>query len=224
MQTQLIPASNHGKTTLLVLALTLLMSACTSVPETIVKTPLTAKPTPRTRILNNSGSIYQTQLSRPLFEDRISHAVGDIVTINIVESTSASKSGVGSSSKTGNINSLNSAIGIPVGFKATSSIDNQDKSNTSASNNFSGSIGVTVIEVLENGNLVVSGEKEIALDRGSEYVRFSGVINPDFIKPGNTIASNQVTDAKVEYRTGTHIDTAQIMTFVQRAFMSILPF
>ena len=119
---------------------------------------------------------------------------------------------------------MNSAIGLPVGFKANSSIDNQDKSDATASNNFTGSIGVTVIEVLDNGNLVVSGEKEIALDRGSEYVRFSGVINPDFIKPGNYIASNQVTDAKVEYRTGTHIDTAQIMTYFQRAFMSILPF
>ena len=91
MKTQLNHLSIHDKTALpsglLVLALILLMSACTSVPETIVKKPLTAKPSPRSKILNNTGSIYQAQLSRPLFEDRISHGVGDTVTINIIEST-----------------------------------------------------------------------------------------------------------------------------------------
>jgi flagellar L-ring protein precursor FlgH len=82
---------------------------------------------------------------------------------------------------------------------------------------------VTVIDVLENGNLLVSGEKQIAFDRGSEFVRFSGVINPDFIKPGNFIASTQVADARIEYRTGSHLDAAQILSFLQRCFLSFIP-
>jgi hypothetical protein len=40
---------------------------------------------------------------------------------------------------------------------------------------------VTVIEVLPNGNLLVSGEKQVALTQGTEYIRLSGVVNPTFI-------------------------------------------
>lgn len=203
--------------------LVMLVTACTSVPQTIVKAPLTAKPLPTNQKLTNNGSIYQLQSARGLFEDRHALGVGDILTVNILESTTAGKSVAGSSSKSGN---FSTAFAVPAGasFKSTSAVGNSDKSDATASNNFTGSIGVTVIEVLDNGNLLVSGEKQVALDRGAEYVRFSGVINPDYIKQGNTIASTQVSDVKVEYRTGTNLDSAQIMTFFQRAFMSIIPF
>jgi hypothetical protein len=38
---------------------------------------------------------------------------------------------------------------------------------------------VTVIEVYPNGNLLVSGEKQIGLKEGEEFIRFSGVVNPE---------------------------------------------
>ena len=93
----------------------------------------------------------------------------------------------------------------------------------SSSNNFNGFIGVTVIEVLPNGNLVVSGEKQIAFDRGAEFIRFSGVVNPDTVAAGNTVASAQVADARVEYRTNTRLDKADVMSQLTRFFLSALP-
>jgi len=59
--------------------------------------------------------------------------------------------------------------------------------------------------VLPNGNLVVSGEKQVALDKGTEFIRFSGVVNPDTISLGNTVPSTKVADARIEYRTNTKI-------------------
>jgi flagellar L-ring protein precursor FlgH len=80
-----------------------------------------------------------------------------------------------------------------------------------------------VIDVLPNGNLLVSGEKQIAFDRGAEFIRFSGVVNPDTIAAGNTVSSSQVADARVEYRTNSRIDKADIMSQLTRFFLSALP-
>jgi flagellar L-ring protein precursor FlgH len=77
--------------------------------------------------------------------------------------------------------------------------------------------------VLANGYLVVSGEKQVGLDRGTEFIRFSGVVNPDFIVGGNNVASTQVADARVEYRTNTHIDPAEMMGLLTRFFLSVIP-
>ncbi len=213
----------QGKYVLLTLIFTFFTTACTTAPDTIIQNPLTAKPAARTKALASSGSIYQAQSYKALFEDRRARAIGDILTINITESTTAGKSGDGSSSKNSAMDTTATSRSFTFNLTSKSSMSNQDKSDSNASNNFNGSIGVTVIDVLENGNLLVSGEKQISFDRGSEFVRFSGVINPDFIKPGNYIISTQVADAKIEYRTGSHIDAAQITLFLQRCFLSFIP-
>ena len=73
------------------------------------------------------------------------------------------------------------------------------KGDAAANNVFTGTITVTVIEVLPNGNLLVSGEKQVAIGHGQEYIRLSGIVNPYFVNASNTIASSQVADARIEY-------------------------
>ena len=82
---------------------------------------------------------------------------------------------------------------------------------------------MTVIEVLANGNLLVSGEKQFAFDKGGEFVRFSGVVNPKLIAAGNVIPSTQVADARLEYRSTTHVDKAEVNSMMTRFFLSFLP-
>lgn len=207
---------------LLAMFLVAMNTACTITPNSVVKKQLTAKPEPRPKPLASSGSIYQAQSFKPLFEDRRPHNIGDILTINIAEKTTAGKAGEGDSSRTSSMNAFSTSFS-KLNFSSQSKSGNQDNANTSASNNFSGSITVTVIDVMENGNLEVSGEKQIAFDTGAEYVRFSGIINPDFIQSGNSISSTQVADAKIEYRTGTHLDAAIVASFLQRFFLSFIP-
>jgi len=157
--------------------------------------------------------------------------VGDILTINIAENTTANKAGSSASSKSGSVSSSASVpLGLPIDFikegisiTADSAIDNDDTATENASNRFNGNITVTVVDVLENGNLMVSGEKQIALDKGTEFVRFSGVVNPDNISLGNEVPSNKIADARVEYRTNTKIDAAQIASIFARFFLSFSP-
>ena len=56
------------------------------------------------------------------------------------------------------------------------------------------------MERLANGNLVVSGEKWITINRGEELIRVTGIVRPVDIRPDNSIDSTQVANAKIEYR------------------------
>ena len=84
-------------------------------------------------------------------------------------------------------------------------------------------ITVTVTGVLPNGNLMVSGEKQMGINQGNEFVRFSGVVNPSTVSSQNTVFSTQVADAKIEYSAKGYIDEAQNMGSLQRFFLNVSP-
>jgi len=211
----------------LTLAACLLVSACAITPETIVKLPMTAKPAAVVPLKANNGGIFTAAAYHPMFEDRIPRYVGDILTINITENTNAIKAGEHSGSKVGSANtSISSLFGhaVPKATFAGSSTNTFDnKADEKSSNIFNGSITVTVVDVLPNGNLEVSGEKQISFDNGTEFVRFSGVVSPDSITVGNFVPSNKVADARIEYRTNSKIDGAGIASMAARFFLSVLP-
>ena len=203
------------------------LSGCAITPDTTVQQPMTAKPVAAKPPEAKNGAIFSTASYKPMFEDRRARFVGDILTINITENTSASKQGASSGSKNGEVDAKASVLmDSPqhgTAFSASSSNKYEDKAALNASNTFSGSVSVTVIDVLSNGNLVVSGEKQIALDKGNEFIRLSGVVNPDYIRPGNLVASSQVADARIEYRTNSRIDAAQVASILTRFFLSFIP-
>lgn len=206
------------------------LSACAITPDTVVRTPTTATPSPAVKNTASSGAIYNAS-HKPLFEDRRARMVGDIMTINITENTTAKKAGSSSSSKNGSVDSSASVpVGLPVdiikegiAITADSAISNDDTAAENSSNSFNGNITVTVVDILSNGNLVVSGEKQISLDKGTEFVRFSGVVNPDTITLGNVVSSTKVADARIEYRTNSKLDGAQVASILARFFLSFSP-
>lgn len=214
----------------LLLLIAVAAGGCAVTPTTIVQQPRVA-PVPRAAIpAVANGAIFQVASYRPLFEDRRARFVGDILTITITEKTTASKAGASSASKSGSATlAVPKLFGVPVtttaqlGVSASGSDKFDEKAAASSNNNFNGTIGVTVVEVLANGYLLVSGEKQIGLDRGTEFVRFSGVVNPDSIVAGNNVSSTQVADARIEYRTNTHIDAAETMGLLTRFFLSVIP-
>lgn len=205
------------------------MVGCATVPDTIVQQPTNVRPQAVAPVPQANGSIFQASAYRPLFEDRRARMVGDMLTIAINERTSAGKSAANTSSKSGSVEfGAPTVFGIPATTTAKAALNAEsgntfeDKGTSSSSNTFTGTIAVTVVDVLPNGNLVVSGEKQVALDKGVEYVRFSGVVNPNNIN-NNVVSSTLVADARVEYRTNSRIDRAEMMSQLTRFFLSILP-
>jgi flagellar L-ring protein precursor FlgH len=207
------------------------IAACTTVPPTNVHQPMSARPAPRQENLAATGSIYQAGVSRTLFEDRRARYVGDTMTIAIVETTSASTT---SSTKASRDNSIGASVGPITGLpgksfqgmqlSATSAASLDGKGGAAANNVFTGNITVTVIEVLPNGNLQVSGEKQVSIGTGTEYIRLSGIVNPYFINAANTISSSNVADARIEYKEAGVISEAQVMGWLARFFLTVLPF
>ena len=209
----------------------LALGACNTVPPTNVHQPMSARPAPKPDTRPATGSIYQAGASRTLFEDRRARYVGDTMHITIAETTSAStKSNTNASKSTSLSASVPTVSGLPgkslqgLALEASSSNTLAGKGDAAANNVFTGTITVTVIEVLANGNLLVSGEKQVSVGGGTEYIRLSGVVNPYFINAANTIESTKVADARIEYRESGVISEAQVMGWLARFFLTALPF
>jgi flagellar L-ring protein FlgH len=178
-----------------------------------------------------NGSIYQARRGyQPLFEDRRPRTIGDILTIVLDEEVSASKNSQSNANRSGN-SSLNLAqlpdildVLAEYGFDVSGASDFAGGGGSQANNSFTGTITVSVLEVMNNGNMRVRGEKQIAINQGTEFIRFSGVVNPRTITAQNTVPSTQVADARIEYVGDGYINEAQHMGWLQRFFLNVSPF
>ncbi|SPJ34875.1 Flagellar L-ring protein [Kushneria phyllosphaerae] len=215
----------------LVACMAMMMVACAQIPrQNVVEGPTTAPPQlPPMPVAN--GSIYQSNYTRPLFEDRRPRGVGDILTIVLNENVSATKSSAANATRNGS-----TALGLEAAPRVigglldgqTTSLSGtntfQGQGGANASNTFVGTITTTVMNVLPNGNFQVAGEKRIGINQGTEYIRFSGTVNPRTITGLNTVPSTQVADARLEYYGDGYINEAQTMGWMQRFFLNISPF
>ncbi len=216
---------------LLIAASGSLLCACAITPTPIVHQPTMMHPQTAKAQREANGAIFQASSYRPLFEDYKARLVGDVLTIAISENTSAGKAAASSGSKAGGASfEAPTIFGIPGTTTAKASLSTNastkfdEKGAETASNSFTGTIAVTVVDVLPNGNLLVSGEKQIAFNKGAEYVRFSGLVSPQSISAANTVSSTQVADARFEYRSTSRIDLAEANSLLTRFFLSFLPF
>jgi len=177
----------------------------------------------------------QAPSSRGLFEDRRASRVGDTLMVILNETTRASKLGGTQASRNSNNSmsggvNLNSTVGSntgntrngQLGANASGLTNFDSKGGSSASNEFSGMITVTVMEVLTNGNLVVAGEKRLAVGAEEEVIRFSGVVMPQNIQ-GGSIPSSMVADARIEYRGAGVTDEVQRPGWFTQLFMRYAP-
>lgn len=219
------------RTTMLTLALALvLLSGCAQLPRASVvgeqEQINITEPPPHLA----NGSIYQSHRGiQPLFEDRRPRRAGDILTIVLDEQVSASKNARSNADRNG-VSSLELAE-VPeamqtlaeYGFDVSGATDFSGGGGAQANNSFVGTITVSVLEVLHNGNLRVRGEKQIAINQGVEFIRFSGVVNPRTISGESTVPSTSVADARIEYVGDGFIDEAQHMGWLQRFFLNVSP-
>ena len=215
------------------------LAGCDTVSETLnkrppvdVAQPTAIRPQPIVVASVNNGSIFQAGQYRPLFEDHRARLVGDTITVQIVEKVSATQKSTSSVDKSGGLAAGVSAIPGFAGnsFTAgraniglTSSNTFAGKGSTENSNDFSGTITATVIEVLPNGHLIVSGEKQIGVNHNVDVLRFSGQVDPRAIQAGNTVASAQIANVRIEQRGKGQQADAQGIGWLGRFFLNVLP-
>lgn len=165
-----------------------------------------------------NGSIYKPGFDVRLFEDIKARRIGDILTVVLAEETDASKSTSTQIDKDNETSISNPTIlgstpdfGVP-GFIPLNATDSLSLANSlesehafdgsgsaSQENELTGSITVTVVEVLPNGNLIVRGEKRVTINNGPEYIQLSGIVRPVDVLANNTVLSTKVADATINY-------------------------
>ncbi len=177
-----------------------------------------------------NGSIYQASTYRPLFEDHRARHVGDSLVVQIIEKVSASQKSTSSIDKTGTLSAGITALpGVKpaafarAGADATSANTFAGKGATESTNDFSGTITVTVRGVLPNGHLLIAGEKQIGVNNNVDVLRFSGQVDPRAIQPGNSVASAQIANVRLEHRGRGAQAEAQAVGWLSRVFLSVLP-
>jgi len=198
---------------------------CSSIkPEPIALTPSPdfepVYPTVNDRPKLATGGIYGNSRSDAWFGRGRNFQVGDIITVLLNESTQANRSQNSEVNRdtTNTImpTGISTKIGEMSGWLAGTNLNsskNDSKSKGSADHNasLSGSIAVTVTEVLANGNLVVRGEKKLGLSEGTEVIQVSGVIRPQDVGPNGTVQSLRLANAQIAYRgTGDLANAARV--------------
>jgi len=157
--------------------------------------------------LQITGSLFNDKLAYDLYSYAPKFKIGDTINVLLKEDTVATKSAKTNLSNQNDYN-LN-PIKIPGGNLSVNGNDvelgvSQDQafdgsSGSSQSHNIKGRITVSVIDVLNNGNLVVRGEKWLVINNGKEYIRLTGIIRPLDIAEDNSIESYQVADSRIEF-------------------------
>lgn len=195
----------------------------------VAAAPPVSVPPPPPRVPN--GAIYQVSRGpRPLFEDLRPRQPGDLLTVIFNEQVSASRNANSSASRDGETSFAPGVV--PKGLTALSDVAMDIKSgnsfkgggSTQANNTFTGTMTVTVVQVLNNGNLRVHGEKQIAINKGTEFIRFAGTVDPRTISASNSVQSSRVADARIEYVGDGYISDAQRMGWLQRVLLKLWPF
>ncbi len=221
-----------GTSALAALSALALAGCAMTTPPATTHQPMSARPVSTRVAVVNPGSIYQPgSASLVVFEDRRAAAVGDTLTVVISEKTSAAKKASADANHSGStslkVPTLSKVLGknfAGADVEAASKSTFAGGGDAASNNTFTGNLGVTVIDVYPNGNLLVSGEKQVTINQGTEYIRFSGVVNPTTISSTNTVISTNVADARIEYRGTGYMDEAQTMGWASRALMSVWPF
>lgn len=182
---------------------------------------------------DGGGSIYASRSGKPmrLFQDNKAGDVGDLLTIVLVESTTATtqantavtkKSGVDMAAPTlaGQQVTLNGKSLLSASVDG--SRDFAGTGNSAQSNKLAGQLTVRVIQDLGNGNLLVRGDKQLRLNQGDELVQVQGIVRRADIGTDNRITSDRVADARIVYGGRGTIARSNAMGWLGRFFNSAL--
>lgn len=186
----------------------------------------TTQPAPRVA----DGGIFSASAGyAPLHDGRRARAVGDPLTIMLVERTTTAKS-AGSKTQRGGGFGITPPTAGPLSFlnpnalKASGESSFNGQGNASQTSSLDGEVTVTIAEVRPNGTALVRGEKRLLLSQGQEWIQFAGIVRLADIDADNRIASSRVADARIEYAGDGAVSRASRQGWLSKFFSAISPF
>ncbi len=184
-----------------------------------------------------NGSVFPDSTSGSLYEPRRDWRPGDLVTIDIVTSTTADNTDNAALKRTGTLNdSLTSFMGVPLSFGkfngasfspnmgATSDQQYAGTGTAAASNNISGQVEAVITHVDPNGTLALAGRTNVNINGNVTSIVVTGYASPDDIAANTTISSNNVADMNVQYVGNGPINGAHQVPWLQQILTKVSPF
>lgn len=166
------------------------------------------------------GGIYQVGMGDVFFNGQTATRIGDILTVNLNETTTSTKSNDASISKSSSGAVANpTVLGKEIRVDSTLPDGGADFAGSAAanqSNSLNGTITVTVYDIYPNGVLAIRGEKWVTLNRGEEFIRLTGLVRRQDISPDNTVASSRIADARITYSGTGELATGSEQGWVSR--------
>jgi len=180
-----------------------------------------------------TGGIYGNRQSDAWFGRGRNYQIGDLITVMLNESTQADRSQKtdisrdasntalpsGANTLLGNINPFFDGLSLNAAKTASTG-----KGSAAQAASLTGSVTVTVTEILANGNLVVRGEKKLGLSEGTEVIQVAGVIRPQDIGPNGTVQSLRLANAQISYRGSGDLANASKPGWGTSALLKLWPF
>jgi len=213
------------------------LSACTNVlpPQALTHSPQfePVYPLVTARDTMATGAIYVGRQSDSWFGKGRNFQVGDVITVLLNESTQAARTQNGTITR----DSSNSLVptgmqtyaagvgGLMKGINLTGgSVSNKGTGAADQQASLNGSVAVSVVEVMPNGNLVLRGEKQLALTEGTEVIQVAGIIRPEDVAPNNTVQSRRLANAQIAYRGTGDLANATRAAWGTSALLKLWPF
>jgi len=181
----------------------------------------------------STGGIYRTGQGDHLLGRARRFQVGDVLTVILNESTQAARAANANVSRAatndvmplGITNRLTRATNLLDGVNLNAAtIDSKGTGTADQSASLTGSVTVTVVEVMANGNLLVKGEKHMQLTQGTEVIQVSGIVRADDIAPNNTVQSRRLANARFAYQGGGELANATRAGWGTRGLLKFWPF
>ena len=235
-----------GTGRLATLGAALALAGCATAPATMVHSPEFAPVLPmvtdKPRVA--TGAIFQGRQSDNWFGRARAYRVGDILTVLLNESTQAGRQQTNNVSREASNDVLPSGLtsrvagmALPTKILGTrlegalngvnlnkAAIESSGTGTADQRASLTGAVSVSVVEVLGNGNLMVRGEKQLALTEGAEVIQVSGIIRPDDVSPNNTVQSRRLANAQIAYRGSGDMANAAKAGWGTSALLKLWPF
>lgn len=204
--------------------------------------PVETYPEPAVR---SEGSLFSDDSRLDLFADMKARRVGDIITINIVETSKANKSASTNTSRKNSVNAQTNALlgyenpdNIPgigsvfnsmnlnpaIGIDANYSSGFSGSGSTNRNENMTAKMSARIIQVLPNGNMVIRGSQEIMVNNEKQYITIQGVVRAADIDSNNTVLSTYIADARIDYTGKGDLTRKQREGWLSRFFDVVWPF
>lgn len=193
----------------------------------------------RQNALPQEGAIYSQQTNLDLYRDSRARAIGDILLVKIVETSTGSKN---ASTKTERESSISGGVAALFGvekwlsgknsnftpsmtsLQAGLTNDFEGKGETKRDSTVTATLSARVVDVTMDGNLVVRGFREIRVNDETQYIILSGIVRIKDISQDNSILSSHISDARIEYSGTGVISDKQHPGWLARGLDLLWPF